>query len=177
MRKGDSCGRRPDASCWGRFAAIPQTGPLPRFLKTLLVVEEICLVRTPEVYTEWTRHWSKFARSWYVSMEARKRVLRPTVTAVHQRTCKSIEDWAPSEPARLAILKDMHLLLAAISADQRIASLDETLRSILAASCADLPHLCNLLWLNPERPEERAEDWIRRGAPFEDARTLRRARD
>lgn len=165
-----------DANLMRSAGGDSSTGQRPAlcrdFLKTLLLLDRFCVVRTPDIYREWKRHWSRFARIWYVSMEARKKVLRPTILAFHEDVKNDLEAWAPSETERLAILKDAHLVVAALAADMRIASLDEALRSMLGASCANCSQVCDLLWTNPEIWEESAEEWLKNGAPVEASRTL-----
>jgi len=120
------------------------------------------IVLTAELLAEWRRHRSRFATRWLRTMFARRRVVRVQpadsglrARAVHLSLPRTLID---------ALLKDVHLVDAALAADKLIASMDETTRSILrevigSGECQNLSDLC---WVNPERDD--VIDWLRDGA-------------
>jgi hypothetical protein len=64
--------------------------------------------------------------------------------------------------------KDVHLLEAAISTDNRIASEDDTARGFFRG----IRHARAVLWINPALEEEGAVEWLGRGARIESRRQL-----
>jgi ABC-type iron transport system FetAB ATPase subunit len=105
-------------------------------------------------------------------MFARRRVLKvdPT-TSVLTENIKAASDH---QRDRVALLKDAHLVDAALVTDRMIASLDETARSLLARAChrPRLRLLGELVWVNPERESSEALVWLQRGAPPEASKEL-----
>ena len=66
------------------------------------------------------------------------------------------------------MLKDVHLLEAALATDRRIVSNDDEARN----SYKGLPHVRLVLWINPSRQEETAVEWLNAGAKLERHRQL-----
>lgn len=124
------------------------------------------------IKAEWDKHESKFATAWLVSMVRLRKVRHiPDEEVEHFREAIV----AHSTDARVveAMLKDAHLIEAALAADCRVASLDGTVRghfSRLAVTCADLQ---NLLWIDPVTDAERCIEWVESGAPERPERFLR----
>jgi hypothetical protein len=130
----------------------------------LLAVREIChqAVMTEAIREEWNRHQSRFARQWRVSMVARRKlcivnvapdtVLREKITLVAVR--------AQDEEA---MLKDAHLLEAAIATDQVVISLDETVRVLFVAAALRIGEIGRVLWANPDMIEEACISWLESG--------------
>jgi hypothetical protein len=142
------------------------------FLQAFLEDSDHCAVRTPELWSEWTKHWSKLARIWYRSLEAKKRVIRVTPTREVATQVAEVEATAPRENDRLALAKDGHLMRAALSTDRRIVSFDETVRQLAQSSCKSCKHLREVIWVNPNSQSENALGWLRSGAPDEPVRRL-----
>jgi hypothetical protein len=67
-----------------------------------------------------------------------------------------------------AMLKDVHLLEAALATDKRIISNDDRARN----SFRPIPDVRLVLWVNPSRPEEKAVEWLNSGAGIESYRRL-----
>jgi hypothetical protein len=61
---------------------------------------------------------------------------------------------------REAILKDAHLIEAALSADRIVASLDETARTLFQTT-----ELNVVTWVNPVSERARIKAWLEEGAP------------
>jgi hypothetical protein len=67
------------------------------------------------------------------------------------------------------MLKDVHLLEAALATDKRIISNDDEARN----SYKRIPSVRLLLWINPSHQEETAIEWLNAGAKLERRRQLR----
>ena len=146
------------------------------YLTVFLEDTEHCVVLTPEMRSEWERHWSKFSRVWRLAMDARKRVHRIRPDGCDERQ-ERIEATASVEAHRLAMAKDCHLLDAALASDGRISSLDEKVRDLFSVACRTQVELQELIWVNPEIEDEDGGGWLRAGAPPERHRTLRARAD
>ncbi|MGO8786191.1 MAG: hypothetical protein ACLQVL_02245 [Terriglobia bacterium] len=136
-------------------------------------VLKIChhVVLTKEISEEWKRHQSKFTVLWRSSMVARKKVAWRKVarnSAVRTR----IQDLDFSEKECAAILKDAHLIEAALETDLAVASLDETARGLLRRAAQDVKALKRVLWVNPTKDEEHTIEWLEGGAEAEEPRRL-----
>jgi hypothetical protein len=82
-------------------------------------------------------------------------------------------DRVPGKEAeRHALLKDAHLLEAALATDQAIASRDERIRNLLRAKITHLRAVRAIVWVNPGREEENAVAWLIGGARSEPQRRL-----
>ena len=114
---------------------------------------------------EWKRHASRYARTWRVSMHAR-RLIAPVVPA----ECADILTLA-RQPGRLssqqiaAVEKDIHLIAAARSADQVILSLDHRMKTILTGLAALTKTLDRVIWSDPDKNHAPLCRWLREGEP------------
>ena len=64
--------------------------------------------------------------------------------------------------------KDFHLIQAALTTDQRIASLDERARNHYRNVAPAIAALASIAWVNPSQAEESAIAWLQQGAPIEE---------
>src|SRR4051794_12743935 len=105
-------------SSGGEDATFPTSKHCRDFLKAVL---SIChrIVLTPEIQAEWHKHQSNFARRWLVSMFARKKV-EQAGSITKQDPRDNIHAATENEKARAAMLKDIHLLEAAIATDETV---------------------------------------------------------
>lgn len=83
-----------------------------------------------------------------------------------------IERVVASEKGREAVLKDFHLIEAALATDRMVISLDENAKGLFAAASRILGALRNVAWVNPDKPEERPIPWLENGARLEKKRLL-----
>ena len=126
---------------------------------------------TPDIMEEWRAHQSGFARRWRVSMEARKKVERiDTATNVDLRS--KIERAAGDEQRCAAMLKDSHLIEAALATDRTVISLDETARSLFTLMAQSVGEIKNIVWVNPDKVDEQPINWLGEGARPEKNRRL-----
>jgi hypothetical protein len=130
------------------------------------------LVMTKEIGTEWDIHSHPFARRWRRSMNAKRRVDRPTIDRDPILTQKIVRA-NPPEKALSAMEKDMRLIEAARATDNRVVSLDDTARRFFCAASSGVGELRQILWVNPANEDETPTKWLMDGAPNEEQRQIR----
>lgn len=130
------------------------------------------IVMTSELSEEWDEHQSNFAAEWLGNMIATRRfhyIELPQNRALYDE----IEATAVHEKDINAMLKDFHLLGAALETDQTIISLDETIRKLFKQASHQVSEIQNIIWVNPDRTtEEQPIVWLQNGAPPEPHRQL-----
>ena len=96
---------------------------------------------TPAIRDEWDKHQSNFARKWRRSMMARKKLDLVNLEELEGLRQK-IDLIDIPQASRTAMLKDCHLIEAAIATERRIISLDATARELFSmASHLSLIHI------------------------------------
>ncbi len=154
----------------GKEAIFPTSKYCREFL---LAVLSIChrMVVTPSISDEWNRHQSYFARTWRVSMVARKKIVN--LPDIENETLRNrVESASPSEYAQNAMLKDMRLIEAAIETDLTVVSLDNEARDLFHKCVHRVGELRNIVWVNPAAPEESPVRWLESGAKPDKQRRL-----
>ncbi|MEA2046258.1 MAG: hypothetical protein U9N48_07055 [Euryarchaeota archaeon] len=131
------------------------------------------LVMTKDIGTEWKRNTSRWARTWLRNMNSKRRVYRPDLKS-DDILRREIEDKASNESDLNKMLKDLHLIDAAMATDRSIVSLDEKARKPFAAVSDKVGELRNIVWVNPAEEDERPVEWLLEGAPAEEERFLHR---
>lgn len=126
---------------------------------------------TADIAAEWNEHQSSFARRWRVSMTASRRVRRLSLEH-NDDLRRKIGSTADNASQREAMLKDCHLLEAALATDNTIVSLDEAARELFSAAAQTVGELRGVVWANPDRVEEGVESWLASGARPERRRFL-----
>lgn len=154
----------------GTEATYPTSKHCRDFLKATLT---IChrMVMTPEIEDEWKAHQSKFASKWRRYMEGKKKIYRPTNT-VNERLRAKLARIPVSSTTKAAMLKDIHLIEAALATDEIVISLDEKVRNFFKASAATLGESKTAVWLNPDKEEEAPIAWLENGAKPEKHRLI-----
>jgi hypothetical protein len=154
----------------GEEATSPTSSRCRDFLTAVL---RVChkIVLTPALNEEWKRHLSNFTRKWRVSMEARKKVHREDDPPQHELRDK-LEQAASGDKARETMLKDWHLVEAALLTDGTIVSLDDEVRGLFSVAATAVGELRPILWANPGKEEEEVFAWLEKGAPAEKERRL-----
>ena len=139
-----------DASV-ARAAGPPEsmhpTGALCRDF--LMEVRGIChrIAWTQAIKREWDKHESSFARQWRVSMFNLKKMIVAEVAGTGLED--SIREHCQDANIAEIVLKDCHLVDAALATDARIASLDDQVRGHFVALAAKIGLLRPILWVNP----------------------------
>jgi hypothetical protein len=122
------------------------------------------MAMTSSIRAEWDIHQSRFARTWRLSMMARKKIQYVEVDPHHSLQRRLPR--AAKDPSILAIMeKDRHLLEAALVTDRRVVSLDEKVREHFRAHQPALREVREICWVNPEFAEQELLAWLERGAP------------
>ncbi len=129
------------------------------------------VVTTSAIKEEWSRHQSRFTMTWFSSMVARRKVCWIDAPANEELRHK-VEEVAPHENKRQAMLKDIHLIEAAFEADKIVISMDETVRGCFHEITLRVGVLKQIAWVNPCKDEETPIDWLKDGAELEKDRLL-----
>lgn len=129
------------------------------------------MILTPEIREEWNRHQSQFARTWRVSMMARKKVVLTTTPRDAALRAQVIRH-AADEPSRAAMLKDCCLVEGALAADGAVISLDERVRTLFGTISPQVRQIAPIIWVNPTLAGEEVEAWLAAGAKPEARRRL-----
>jgi hypothetical protein len=151
------------------------------FLETVMQ-EGYLLVMTREIKQEWDKHQSRFARTWLLSMVAKKKFLPITpgdYSSLWEKLDKMVFgneqvtlDIRYQDNQRKAVIKDIHLLEAAFESDRCIFSLDDKMRSLLQQAIECCPEIAGIIWANPDRDEEKIVVWLQSGMPDSKSRYL-----
>jgi hypothetical protein len=124
------------------------------------------------IKAEWDKHQSRFAAAWLVTMMNLKK-LQPVQDEPLEEPRAAIEEHSHDENVVKIMLKDAHLVEAALATDLRLAALDETARGHFSRLAATLASLRRVIWVNPDREDEQAIDWLEEGARPERGRRLK----
>ncbi len=145
--------------------------PCREALKAIRNHEQLEMAFSPRLWEEWKRNQSRFSHKWLTQMYARKKVHRlPEETNRHDGVEKAAASTLTPRQAN-AVTKDSHLIAAALEADLRVISLDETVRGLLVALCDVCADLGRLYWTNPCNAPQTGPScavWLENGAPREE---------
>ena len=157
-------------ACGGSDAIYPTSKHCRDFLQAVV---DIChqLVMSPEIRAEWDMHQSRWARKWRVSMVARRKLC-----VVAPPSDQNLRDGlARGRHATRDVdemLKDVHLLEAALATDRCIVSLDEAARALFTSMSGTVGSLRSIAWVNPDQLDEAPIAWLQKGARTERQRLL-----
>lgn len=157
-------------SAGGEEATYPTSKNCRDFLKMCLTLSHRVVMSTP-INDEWNKHRSAFARTWLVSMVARKRVLRVEIPEDAELR-QAVQRVAASQKDCDAMLKDCHLLEAAVATERTVVALDEIVRALFRSSCQVIGEIRSVVWVNPDKEEEQPIPWLEEGADPEKHRQL-----
>lgn len=151
----------------GSLASEHPTGT--RCREFLQAIRGVChrIAWNSALKAEWEKHQSAFAQTWLVSMFKLKKV-RLVADDEREDIRASIHQHSTDPSVVTAMLKDTHLVEAALESDHRVASLDETVRghfARLGATCAEFQQI---VWVNPVEEAESCATWLESGAPEND---------
>ncbi|MBL8161507.1 MAG: hypothetical protein JNJ61_05925 [Anaerolineae bacterium] len=156
----------------GGVDAVHPTPKLCRdFLNEVLKLGHI-IIMTDDLFAEWNRHGLPTksllgkSPSWYVMMERKGRVRRVLGNTVRPELRQAV--FAVLEAnAQETVNKDMHLIEAALLADEIVVSKEVKVRKHFRNAALRLAELQVIVWVNPAVPEEGCITWLRAGAPAE----------
>ncbi|OYQ63362.1 hypothetical protein B9G53_17465 [Pseudanabaena sp. SR411] len=158
-------------SCGAPNATFPTSKNCRDFLNSVLT---IChrMVLTDDIKEEWDKHQSIYAKKWRSSMVAKRKVEYRADVAFNQALRDRLDKVAESDRPRETMWKDCHLLEAAIATDKIVVSLDEKARNPFDKAAKSIKELHEIMWVNPDKPEENALVWLENGATIEKSRQL-----
>jgi hypothetical protein len=139
----------------------------------LAEVFRIChrAVMTIALKKEWEKHASMFSTHWRAAMVSRGKMY-DCEPQFHESLEKSVRELAPNPTQEREMLKDIHLLDAALVHDKIVASLDGKARKLFADLASSVPEIHGIAWVDPTIPEEKPLNWLRSGARNEAFRRL-----
>jgi hypothetical protein len=140
------------------------------FLEEILLVC-LCFAATQKLELEWKKHGGLFARHWVRSMFAKKKLDRFDL-AHDERLRAPILTVARSEGEGQQMLKDAHLIEAAVELGSPVVSLDDRARNSFKEAARVVRRLRSVVWVNPTADEENPLEWLRNGAQSEAVRCL-----
>ena len=155
----------------GAGATAPVSINCTEFFETFRGESSYYVVMTHELSEEWDEHQSNFAAEWLGNMIATKR-FRYIELPENKALYNEIEATAVREEDINAMLKDFHLLGAALATDQIIISRDEVIRGLFARASQQVREIRDIIWVNPDRAEEHPIAWLQNGAQPEAHRRL-----
>ena len=142
----------------------------------LSAILQIChkIVMTPAISQEWNKHQSLFAKKWLRNMIAKKkRVTGVNLTDNEKKQLHdNIEELGASRNKVNAMLKDVHLLEAALATDYLVISSDEKVRELFNDLSQPVVSLKKIAWVNPTHTDEKTIEWLENGANVEKPRQL-----
>lgn len=133
---------------------------------------DYAVVMTLEIRAEWEKHQSRYAFRWIANMKARKKLYVPPETVFNSTLRDQIDKIAKTDKSRAAMLKDIHLIEAALSTDKIVFSLDDIVRKLFKAIAAQVILLNQVMWSNPGKPDETCKNWLENGALHDKRRYL-----
>jgi hypothetical protein len=151
------------ASSAGETSEDPTSRCCREFLEEVL---QIChrMVLTSELRREWNDHCSPFALRWWATMESRRMVER----VEEKRDIRpDISSSARSSSTRKAMLKDAHLIGAAMATDNVIASRDDRAHTQFSEIASKVKGLGKVAWVPIDEDDGDALRWLRAGARAE----------
>ena len=177
----------------GEEATFPQSSHCREVLVSIL---DIChkVVVTQALWEEWNRHQSRFATLWrgqmvrkqkwlmlpieentalrakvtpQIAAQARARALQVHPTTAIRTKLDSVDD------AREAMLKDFHLLEAAMQTDRIVISLDKLSQTLFAVTCQHVGEIGDVMWVHPDDAD--ILEWLGKGADSDPEKQLRRS--
>lgn len=116
----------------------------------------VCM--TDALVAEWDKHASKFMKKWLAKMvsKGRTRHERDTRLSDYRRVLKGVDPTM----GKAAMLKDAHLVEAAILCRAGVLSLDDKQRRYLAGIVPLYPRVGRIQWFNPESDFSDCEAWL-----------------
>jgi len=149
----------------------PQATCCREFLET---VRRVChrMAWSEAIKVEWDRRQNSFAAAWRASMMSLRK-LHPVKDEWSEELRTAIEGHSDDQHVTTLMIKDAHLIEAALATDTRVASLDEKARGHFARPAPTFDPLQQVMWVNPAIDNEQTIDWLEKGAPAQRARRLK----
>ncbi len=119
------------------------------------------------------RNPSRFGTGWQKQMFSRKKVDVRNPEPLNQTLRDQITGLTLRQSDERILMKDIHLVEAALVTDKIIFSCDEECRKLFAAASRRIGVLRTLMWINPDSDAEECREWLKRGAPYDKKKTLK----
>jgi len=140
----------------------------PRSIICLLTLNTVLqsghqVLLTPAIATEWNNRFPKFAALWLKQLKSRRQL----VERIDEPDCGiagALQKLGVTAEILVIMLKDRHLLEAALIADQTVFSMDETAYYHFYDAARSISLIRPIMWANPERATDACVDWLTTGA-------------
>jgi hypothetical protein len=152
------------------------TRSIPRCMNCYEVLELVktqgyFVVMTPFILEEWDHEQSLYALTWRGEMTSRRR-LRVIDAVTIKDTCLCIRDAVPDKVCMKEMIKDFPLIMAALKKDRIVISLDKLARKYFARASEIIIEIKSIVWIDPDREEDKSVYWLKDGAKPEIERQL-----
>jgi hypothetical protein len=153
----------------GERELVPSSSLCRRFLDAVFEHGHRCAMDV-DLRKEWAHHESAYAKHWRFSMVSRRRIVPVRVDKA--QVVPFIAELETTQAKKKAMMKDAHLVEVALLVDNRIASLDDQVRTLFSDASVQIESLRKIYWANPVTEGERCIGWVRKGAQDERRRLL-----
>jgi hypothetical protein len=127
------------------------------------------LAWTSDIAEEWKRHQSSYAIQWRAAMTARKKI-RKLENVQDDDLRNQMSESAMTIDEINAILKDIHLIEAALRSDSIIISCDQRMQKLLTEAAQTTAAIRLICWSDPCRELDECVNWVASGASVEMSR-------
>lgn len=126
---------------------------------------------SPDLTAEWDKHQSIFSSQWRSAMESKGLLIDLDPPEIKE--LRDVLFEATELPLRRTeLMKDAHLIEAALIFGKRIASNERVAREWFA-KISQLLTMGNLCWVNPDQDCDEVLKWLQQGAPLESKHQLK----
>lgn len=142
-------------------------------LQTLNMVQQMRhrVLLTPSIKTEWDNRLPRIAARWLTQMKSR-RLIEWRDEEPDCGVAGALQRLDVTDDILTIMLKDKHLLEAALTADYTVLSMDETAYYHFYAATATIKQIRLVMWANPERTADETINWLANGARPEKVRRI-----
>lgn len=130
-------------------------------------VSHLVMHLSPQLDTEWLACTNAFAIAWYSAMLSHNRI-RKSIVNGSEDVHNEIDNMAGHSSERAGLLKDFHLVQAAVFFDKRLVSNDRVARDGFARFLPRCPSLNGLLWADMTvHGGNTVKNWIAKNADYD----------
>jgi hypothetical protein len=129
------------------------------------------VVMTSGIVAEWEKHCSVYSNTWLLKMTKLRKIERLD-PGENVPLRNRMQEITSNVGILQAMLKDIHLIEAALAADRIVVSRDERVRTYFSNASLAIDELTTILWANPVLKSERVVAWLTLGAKSEQPRLL-----
>lgn len=154
----------------GEKSSAPDSTNCRVFLEDFMKTTNKILMNQ-EIYREWNKHESKFAKIWRVHMISKKRMV--LIKDIENKEIRNfVECNIKNELVKKSIIKDLHLVEAALSTDEIVISCDDRMRNHLKTMCNECKSVKRLMWGSPIKISDDLKGWIDKNFKREECREI-----